>query len=392
VRGDDRRAQFVTVAAYVEAGGGIVTDLFQAENESYLTDPALLDRLANEKLEREAETVRQEGWSWVEVLPDPAGFETLPEFGQVRGKRQPLPAKQAKALAKLERERHRLNECDDLTDEQVERAAALDEEIADLSEATFLFSDRQKARAGAIVSVDYRGKLSITRGLVRPEDVTAKKPDSEEAEPGESEPSAAPGYSAALAAALTAHRTAALRAMLADRHDVALAAAVHALALPVFYIGHDGSALALRATVPYLRADGIDDSPAAKTTAEQHAAWVARLPGDEAALWDWMLAQEAATVTALLAYCVACTVKPERGDPADRLAAAVALDMKQWWQPTVAGYLGRVPKTLILEAVTEGKGAAAADNIAKLKKDEMADRAAGLLTGTGWLPPMLRAG
>ena len=55
------------------------------------------------------------------------------------------------------------------------------------------------------------------------------------------------------------------------------------------------------------------------------------------------------------------------------------------------GNLGRVPKTLILEAVTEGKGTAAADNIAKLKKDEMADRAAGLLTGTGWLPPMLRA-
>ena len=128
-----------------------------------------------------------------------------------------------------------------------------------------------------------------------------------------------------------------------------------------------------------------------KATAEQHAAWVARLPEDEAALWDWLLAQDAATVTALLAYCVACTVKPERSTSTDRLAAAVALDMTQWWQPTVAGYLGRVPKTLILEAVTEGKGAAAADNIAKLKKDEMADRAAGLLTGTGWLPPMLRA-
>jgi len=158
------------------------------------------------------------------------------------------------------------------------------------------------------------------------------------------------------------------------------------------YIGHDGSALALRATVPYLRAEGIDDCPAAKATAEQHAVWTARLPDEEAALWgDWLLAQDAAAVAALLAYCVACTVKPERSPATDRLASAVALDMKQWWQPTVAGYFGRVPKTLILEAVTEGKGTAAADNIAKLKKDEMADRAAGLLTGTGWLPPMLRA-
>ena len=55
------------------------------------------------------------------------------------------------------------------------------------------------------------------------------------------------------------------------------------------------------------------------------------------------------------------------------------------------GYLGRVSKTLICEAVTEAKGKAAADNIATLKKGDMAERAAELLTGTGWLPAMLRA-
>ena len=68
--------------------------------------------------------------------------------------------------------------------------------------------------------------------------------------------------------------------------------------------------------------------------------------------------RHAATVTALLAYCTACTVKPERGVHTDQLAAAVALDMTQWWQLTVPACLGRVSKTLILEAVTEGKSAA----------------------------------
>ena len=96
-------------------------------------------------------------------------------------------------------------------------------------------------------------------------------------------------------------------------------------------------------------------------------------------------------MTALLAYCTACTVKPERGVHTDQLAAAVALHMTQWWQPTVPACLGRVPKTLILEAVTEGKSAAAADHLIALKKGEMADRAAQLLTGTGWLPAMPRA-
>jgi hypothetical protein len=66
--------------------------------------------------------------------------------------------------------------------------------------------------------------------------------------------------------------------------------------------------------------------------------------------------------------CMACTVKPVRDVRIDQLATALSLDMAQWWQPTVTGYLGRVSKTLICEAVTEAKGKAAADNIAALKK------------------------
>jgi ParB family transcriptional regulator, chromosome partitioning protein len=49
-------------------------------------------------------------------------------------------------------------------------------------------------------------------------------------------------------------------------------------------------------------------------------------------------------------------------------------------------YLGRVSKTLICEAVTEAKGNAAADNIATLKKGDMPERAAELLTGTAGFP------
>jgi ParB family chromosome partitioning protein len=334
----------------------------------------LLDRLANEKLEREAEAVRQEGWPWVQILPD-ADFDTLRLFGEVKGKRQPLPAKQAKALAKAECEADRLREAEELTDEEAERLDVLEAEIAVLSEHEYVWSDRQKARAGAVISLEHDGRLAVLRGLIRPEDMKAAKPTDEEA--GSDAPEQpAPCFSSALADDLTAHRTAALRAVLAERPEVALAAAAYALALPVFYADHDDSGLAVRAAVPYLRAEGIDDSPAVKATAGQHAVWVTRLPEAQTDLWDWLRAQDAATVTALLAYCTACTVKPERGLHTDQLAAAVALDMTQWWQPTVPGYLGRVPKTLILEAVTEGKSAAAADNLIALKKGEMADRAA----------------
>jgi len=390
VAADDRRARFVTVEAYVAAGGGVITDLFQTGSEGYLTDPALLDRLAKEKLEREAEAVQQEGWTWVEIMPAP-GFETLRSFGEVKGKAQPVPPKQAKALAKMEREADRLRERDELTDDEAERLDALDAEIAALGEPDYIWSDRQKARAGAVVSVDHDGKLAVLRGLIRPEDMKARKPDDgDDAGSDAAEQPTAPGLSRALANDLTAHRTAALRAVLGNKPVVALAAAVHALALPVFYASHDDCGLALHAVSPALRAVGIEESPAAKTLADQHAAWQSRLPDDETALWDWLLAQDSITVTGLLAYCVACTVKPERGASADRLAAAVSLDMAQWWQPTVAGYLGRVSKALILEAVSEAKGAAA-ENLAALKKGDMAARAAERLTCTGWLPAMLRA-
>ncbi|HUN95501.1 MAG TPA: DNA-binding protein, partial [Bradyrhizobium sp.] len=174
VKADDRRARFVTVAAYIAAGGSVVTDLFQAESEGYLTDPALLDRLAGERLEREAEAVRGEGWAWVEIAPD-VDYERLRSFGETKGKPQPLPAKQAKALAKAEREADTLREIDDLTDEQADRLDALETEIATLSEPDYLWSDRQKAKAGAIVSIAHDGKLIVRRGLIRPEDMKASK-------------------------------------------------------------------------------------------------------------------------------------------------------------------------------------------------------------------------
>ncbi|HEY1244682.1 MAG TPA: hypothetical protein VGF29_07600, partial [Hyphomicrobiaceae bacterium] len=58
--------------------------------------------------------------------------------------------------------------------------------------------------------------------------------------------------------------------------------------------------------------------------------------------------------------------------------------------PTVAGYLGRVTKAQILEAVREAKGEQAAQLIEDLKKAEMAREAERLLEGTGWLPEPLR--
>jgi ParB family chromosome partitioning protein len=60
VRASDRRARFVGVAAYEQAGGVVERDLFEHDDGVWLQDVALLDRLVTEKLTAEAETIAKE--------------------------------------------------------------------------------------------------------------------------------------------------------------------------------------------------------------------------------------------------------------------------------------------------------------------------------------------
>lgn len=102
---------------------------------------------------------------------------------------------------------------------------------------------------------------------------------------------------------------------------------------------------------------------------------------------------------ALFAHCTALTVnavklpfdlRPRALATAGRLAGAVALDMTEYWRPTVQSYLGRVTKARILEAVREGVSKEAADRLSEMKKAEMAVAAEQLLAATDWLPSLLR--
>src|ERR1700744_2281974 len=88
VEADDSRVQFIGIEAYKKAGGCILRDLFQPDHEGYLTDPALLDRLVTEKLEREAEAIRAEGWKWVIIMPT-IEREKLRGLGRVHPAQEP---------------------------------------------------------------------------------------------------------------------------------------------------------------------------------------------------------------------------------------------------------------------------------------------------------------
>ncbi len=200
---------------------------------------------------------------------------------------------------------------------------------------------------------------------------------------------------------LTAHRTLGLRLALGEQPDMALIAVTHALAAQTFYRGGDAHCLDIRPNSAHLasHADGIEDTAAAKALADRHAGWAADMPRDVADLWDFIARLDHASVMALFAHCASQTVngvklpwerKPRVLETADKLASALTLDMTAHWTPTVRTYLGRVTKAHILDAVREAVSDEAADRLASMKKQPMAEAAEQLLAGTGWLPPLMR--
>jgi ParB family chromosome partitioning protein len=71
VAATDRRAVFVGVEAYTEAGGTILRDLFTEDRGGYFEDVALLDLLVTAKLGREVNALREaESWKWTEAHLD----------------------------------------------------------------------------------------------------------------------------------------------------------------------------------------------------------------------------------------------------------------------------------------------------------------------------------
>jgi ParB family transcriptional regulator, chromosome partitioning protein len=210
--------------------------------------------------------------------------------------------------------------------------------------------------------------------------------------------------SAALLQDLTTQRTAALRAALSVRPDIALIAITHNLAAQIFYDQTYllPSSLTVRTDA---HADGFDlraaaESEAAKAITEQTKDVRNLLPPKLELLWDWALEQPQNVLLKVLAVAVAHAVNAVRSPhddastgrlaAADALARALSLDLADWWQPTAANYFTRIKKDQILQAVQEATGAPVKERLRSLKKQDLAAEAEHSVTGTRWLPELLR--
>ena len=431
VAATDRRAVFVGAEAYTEAGGTILRDLFTEDRGGYFEDVALLDLLVTAKLGREADALLEaEGWKWAEVFLD---------YPHSHGMRRTYPhavdlsAEDQAALDAASGEFDSLTaqheSAEELPDEVDARFGELEAEIERLGgEALRPTIPTTSARCGAFVILNHDGTVRIERGFVRAEDEQPEpKTDdlSGEGEGGDivhedggigpngeargegfdGEDEEGDGHkplSDILIRDLTAHRTLGLRLALSEQPDVAIVAVTHALSAQIFYRGADAHVLDIRpvSTVLASHADGIEDTKAGKAWADRHASWAAQMPRDVTDLWAFVVELDHDSRMALFAHCVALTVNAREiavgaQAPCDGNGGQVG-GSRVARHDRAIGYRPRGPISVASPSRTflppcgEAVSDEAAERMADMKKQDMAEAAEQLLVGTGWLPALMR--
>jgi len=356
VRASDRRAMFVGAEAYEAAGGAVLRDLFQGDDGGWLEDVALLERLVSDRLQAEAEAIATEGWKWIEVALDlPYGYSH--GLRRLSGDPAPMSDDEVSAHAALLAEYRALEDQyagqDEIPEEVDARLGELELAMEAIEARPLVFDPDEITRAGAFVTLDRSGQLSVYRGYVRPEDepraevVTGDGTDTGAAKMGQGgdagisvsdtygcDASASVGtvitsggqplgagfpededegalkpLPERLVQELTAHRTLALREALGRSPDVALTLLLMKLVGDTFHAAGAASGGCLEASVRqvYLPAQAPDlkDSAVALAVDDRHAVWEAGLPlDDEGALWDYLTVLDQGSRLSLLAHCL----------------------------------------------------------------------------------------
>ncbi|NMM74461.1 ParC [Serratia marcescens] len=412
---DNSQLAFVGREVYEAAGGTFKFDLFT--DEGFLTEPAMLERLAREKLHALAQQVAEnEGWSWAEGRI--SAIKTWGEDAELyRELAEPQPEFTTDEQAEIARLKARFREL-----EAAFEAADVDTDThalnveSDAAEAKIeLLTAQAIVRAwppamrssGGVVASLRNGEVVYQRGIVlRASEATDKSGD-DNGEGAATTETTAPktkekGLSAALITSLSAERTLAVMGALVENPTVALALHTHTLAVKVFGSRYAGSLLQTSLTPK--RAELLSKAPTAEGSradrqlGELHAQWEAKLPLEWNTDFSWLLTWEQAEVVALLAYCVGLSLDAVHqwpagngkvGDALTPLEHALDFTLRDWWQPTKANYFGRISKELMSDALLDAGKVAQAASVLKMKKGDAAQVAEDELTASGWVPECL---
>jgi ParB family chromosome partitioning protein len=400
---DSKLVAFVGLEAYKAAGGETREDLF-AESV-ILTNPIQLETLAIAKLQAAADTAaKNEGWAWAlgrynEVKSwgeDEKAFSTIRLYPK-------LTDEQREDIRQLEGEKETIENMIEDADDQWEHTPRLEQIEARIDEINedaekSVWAEDVKAKAGVVAYLK-DGKICIQRGVMKMEDIKQEKKVEREKIKAETPPSEK-SLSAALITSLSAERTLAVAATLAQNPTVALAMHTYKLARSIF--DNKGYYSVMHTTVESQRntclkqaADAdIENGLANQKLTELHESWLSRFPQDWTAGFEWLLTWQQADVLALLTYCVAQGI--------DGISAQIynqrvshslapvekALDFQigDWWKPTSANYFSRIGKDQIVDALNSAGKTGKARDAETLTRKDAAEFAEAVLKETDWLP------
>lgn len=409
---NSRLGRFVGIDAYREAGGIVIEDLFSDHNNMHLKDSALVERLANDKLEEAAEELRKT-WKWAEARLE-VEYEEYRRFGRVYPLQLDLEPAIAEELTTLRQRADELESdydedtwTDELQEEE-DRIFCRIVEIEDAQHCNVSFTDEQRAIAGCIVTIDHGGELKVEHGLVRPEDIpeqpAEEEVDQESAAIEISMPTASrkantpvdplevarkeQGISISLAEDLRASRHQILKAHLAADYETAFDVMLYSMCKQVLQSGYGYESKPINVSLTpaevYRSKEVLKDTVAESMLEATHdrlnLSWVSLAkPAD----FEALSALPAGDKQALFAWCTAHALVQQLSTDngahpvVELIGRRMNVDVAACWRPTAANYWGRVKKGHALKVARELISDRWADDKANEKKAEIANSMEG---------------
>ncbi|PCJ37356.1 MAG: hypothetical protein COA75_03630 [Cellvibrionales bacterium] len=358
--------KFVGKAAYLKAGGALSSDLF--EDEIYLSDSALVEELAKQRLQREARKLRKnECWSWIEVIDGSGDAET--DSVRLQPVLTGVPKKLKDKIAALEQETTELHDqcceadwpedLDAQYDALVEKQQTLEQER---DKHYLAFSDEQKSYSGCVVGFDRDGKLTLTQGIARKKDIpqpNAKNGDgvSETIDGHDTPETQGATISQALRTDLGRYRQQAVKAALLDDPATAIDVLHYSLCQQILSGAYRRLGDLMDASFNRVSSESSREETDSPTASDALQAAESKLDTQWLAIEDdgerlaAFRALPQSMKNKLVTYCVAQSLQVGvRGANAtqDALVDMLSVDFTGYWQPTKDNYLSRLSKPLLL--------------------------------------------
>ncbi|HVX13336.1 MAG TPA: ParB N-terminal domain-containing protein [Pirellulales bacterium] len=370
VEASSKLARFVGLEAYAAAGGPTRADLFG--DEVYLEKPAILHKLAEEKLEAIRKELEAEGWGWININPE-REYDFISRCSRIKPRLIDAPSELVEFKERLDAELEQIeqsianDESEELLNQQELAQGRLDE-VEEKLAAFVGFDTEQKGIAGCYVSIAQDGTPFVDKGLVKPEHrkelARLLKDDSTEAKSANAKPKNP--LSESLRRDLAASRSQVAQVEIARNPAIAFDLLVFHVATVMLSEDCCGDGPNVAFLPP--RADSRSEetpSPAAKAleAIEESlpSGWLK--PKLETARFEAFRSLPQEAKQQLLAYCVALTLQPKlgpaAGDEATAYDAALSFtgaSVADYWRPNGANFLSRVSRDQLLAIARETLG------------------------------------